>query len=727
VTSRRRLDRRQLAVAVAAAGVATAVLHAAARLPPEDPFRGTLLLLPAVVAALELIGRAHGAPLRRREGALAGGLLGCLTILALGRHSLGLNGAAGPLYAGFLLLLAWRLGRLLPALRRRLGHRLPARPPAVFFGLPLLVYLALLPWANHQRPPDGDEPYYLLLTHSLAYDLDVDLANNYAAGDWRAFLQRPLAPQPGDPVGDEGQVYSRHNLLLPLFLAPFYRLAGLAGALVTMCAFAAFLAWMVLRLAYRYAPQARPGGALLAWALCAFAPPLLFYSHQIWIEVPAAVLLAVALDRLQGLRRDASAGAAFALAVPLVLLPLLKLRLALPALGVLVLTLMARRRPALIAGGVTAAAVTALLAVNQLRYDNPLKMHSWRELGLFNQPPMAFLLGGLGMFYDAAFGLFASAPIWLLLVPALWVAVRRRRPLLRDLALVSLPYLALLAPRLEWYGGWSPPFRYPLVFLPLLALVAAPLLARRGAALRLLLAVLVPATLLLGLLLVTVPGWTYNLADGGTHLLDAAGARLGADVGRFFPSMVRPRLASWLWPLASLLLIPAALCRRLLPLPAAARAQAGVVALLLGLGLLPWAAVAVPSRTIEMEDGFVSKRGGTLHPPPWTTERPRYRGGWSVVAGSRVSAPVVGRGPVRLRLALRYVEEDPAQPFTLAIAAGAVPIRAWPAAGRGWQVLDLGPVDWPPNAPLVLRGPPAVAGRRNPNSVIVDYVDLRWD
>ncbi len=31
----------------------------------------------------------------------------------------------------------------------------------------------------------------------------------------------------------------------------------------------------------------RPGGALCAWAVLAFTPPLLLYSYQVWVEVPA--------------------------------------------------------------------------------------------------------------------------------------------------------------------------------------------------------------------------------------------------------------------------------------------------------------------------------------------------------------------------------------------------------------------------------------------------------
>ncbi len=241
-----------------------------------EPFRGTLALLPLVVAALWAIhhaGRRAGAraiPGAARRGEMVA--LAALLVAVSAAPRLGLPLADEALAAGFVLLLGHRVLRQLVALRPLLGRRLGAHPSPLFFLLPLVVYAAVIPWSTRHRPPDGDEPYYLLITHSLAYDLDADLANNYAAGDGRAFLDRDLEPQPGDPVGRHGEIYSRHNELLPMVLAPAYRFAGKSGALFTMAALTALLAWWTLRLARHYWPE-RPGGALLAYGLFAFTPP----------------------------------------------------------------------------------------------------------------------------------------------------------------------------------------------------------------------------------------------------------------------------------------------------------------------------------------------------------------------------------------------------------------------------------------------------------------------
>jgi hypothetical protein len=282
--------------------------HLGLPLPQSDPLRGTLVVLPLILVALRSVGRwaeVRGGPATPRK-IVAGELmaLALLVGIGLGRDHLGLAPAPWVdrcLAGGFVLLLGHRLVWVVRALRSCLGDELPRLPPAPFFVLPFVVYVAILPWTATQRPPDGDAPHYLLLTHSLAFDFDTDLRNNYEQGDSLAFMRLRLEPQLGDPEGADGELYSRHNVPLPLLLAPFYRVAGLMGVLILMAAIAAATSWLALALARDYEPE-RPGAALLAWATLAFTAPLLLFSYQVWVEVPAALLVLVGLIQVQRLR-----------------------------------------------------------------------------------------------------------------------------------------------------------------------------------------------------------------------------------------------------------------------------------------------------------------------------------------------------------------------------------------------------------------------------------------
>lgn len=702
----------------------------------DDPFRGTLVILPLILGGLREIHRwtvirgGRALSIQATAGELAA--LAVLVLMAIARPHLGLARMAEVLACGFLLVLTVRVARQVVAFRPLLGEAVPKRPSPLFFFLPLVAYLAILPWSAGHRQPDGDEPYYLLVTHSLAYDFDADLTNNYAAGDWRHFMDRPIEPQPGDPVGPGGERYSRHNELLPMALVPAYLAGGKMGALATMAAFTALLAWMTLRLVRHYFPD-RPGEALAAWALTAFTPPMLLYSYQVWVEVPAALLAAAVIDRILSLDGQRSWGRKewLGLGLPVLLLPLVKIRFILIAAPLLLMGWLhagKSRRPVFILAGMLALVAAGILLYNQFLYANPLKIHTWQEVDPNKYSLGSYLKGGFGLFYDVGFGLFACAPVWLLLLPAtLLLALRRHRLLLHLLAL-SLPYLVIVAPRIEWYGGWSPPFRYALVALPLLGISLIPLLADRDrAGARALLAGLAALTLVLTLIWIAMPGWTYNFADGRTYALDALSNRLDLDVTRLFPSSIRPRAATWVWPVLSIPLVcllwwlPSQ--RRLAPWTAA---LAGIALLLGSAALLPGAAARVPTRVAELEDPHVWKSGGHVHPEPWIVERTRYRGGWVLRVGERMEVPVTPGGQrAELTLDAQFIRNQ-AVPFTLDLKQGNRLLASWkPARPRVWEKIEAGPVEWRDGEPLVLEAhgphPPGAL-----NGAILDRVEIEW-
>ncbi|HVR29503.1 MAG TPA: hypothetical protein VMS86_08205 [Thermoanaerobaculia bacterium] len=772
--------RRHVYLVAIAAGVALAAIARSA-LPAEhgDPFRTTLAMLPIVLAAAYAIERwmreRRLRPLAAREATALLAGTAALATAALGAPRLGLAAADPLLAVGLLLVLAYWVARVVVRLRPLLGARLPERPPAIFFWLPFVVYASLVPWTTQHRPPDGDEPYNLLVAHSLVFDRDANLENNYRRGDAARFLDRPLEPQLGDPRGPDGQIYSRHNLLLPLALALPYAVAGHWGALLAMAAATAALAWATLRLARRYFPD-RPGEVLAAWSVFSFTPPLLLYSSQIWVEVPAALLVVVGLDRVHAAAVGGSRRALLGLAVPILLLPLVKIRLTLLALSLLALFVWrsvvpagrhrlseAHAEPARDAGGGAPAATTAsenpparvrarvlpalalaallastaagILVHNQVRFGNPLKVHSLAELDLTTHPVERYLRGLAGLFFDGAFGLFACAPIWLVALPAIGVLLVKRHRLLADAAFVALPYLAFVAPRGEWYGGWSPPFRYGLAFLPLLGIaLAQAFVDRRRTAPRVLCAALGGATLVLGLLWVSAPGWTYNFANGTSRVLDHVGMHLGVDLARLFPSYVRPRPAALWGPLAAAAIaaswwIPALRRRSRARVTAPAGLALGATLLLVGAPAILVAAARLPTRTVEVEDAFVAKTGGELNPPMWTIDRWRYRGAWLLPEGERIVVPVAAGGDlVEIEIEARYLRRRH-PPLTLALYAGDRPLGTHDFEQESdWSSMRLGPFPWTAGAPLVLEasGPGEPAEDLQRNRLVVDRLRLWW-
>ncbi len=736
---------------------ASAASFALAELLPALPLggvRGMLVVLPVVAALFASVGRSAGG---NRPTAVEAALWGGWILLALQHQALGIPGASEIVAATGLALAGVRTLALAVRLRRRIEQ--PVLWP--FFALPLALYLFAWPWTTTARPPDGDEPYYLLLTHSLAEDGDVDLADEYRDKAWRNFTTVPVAPQPGDPTGANGEIYSRHSALLPLALAPLYRLAGPFGAQLGMLAFAAAAATAGLAAARSRFPGT-PRGALAAWAILAFAPPLMLYAGQFWVEVPAALLVALVcwslavLDRRESVQATSTTRSAFVvLALALVALPLLKLRflaLALP-LGALAFARLRssanrRRELALLA----AATLLALGLWNNWRYGNPLRMYAGSDLAIFGVPLGAQLRGGLGLFFDAAFGLFALAPIWLLLVPALHLALRgfRRQPgqeatvRLAEVA-AFLPYLLLIGMRREWYGGWSPPFRYGVVLLPALALLLAPLLAakRPAAGLRWLCAILAALSATVALVYLMHPAWAYSLANGSSRLLDELSRNFAGDLVRLFPSMVRVRPATWIVPLAlSVAVLAIAIAGGKLRRSRGDRPRFlwpfSAVGLLLLWGGLLAAAQRLPTSRIEFEDAWVSHHRGALFPERWTADRTRFDGGWALTHGGQVSARPSAGGSL-CRLAIRLLPAvAPEAPLALEVRAAERLVATLPLPTTGasamapealpWVTLEAGPFALADGEELAFRAVGlATDGADGARSfVVLDRADLVW-
>ncbi len=645
--------------------------------PPEGDFYGTLRILPLVIYGLYWVSRQAerlgGSPRHRRFLVVELGFLGLTLVLIGGRQALGLYHLDVLLYTLLVLLLGLRIWFMIPTLRPALSKTLNSRPSILFFLLPLVVYTALAPWALDQRPPDGDEPFYLLVAHSLAYDFDASLSNNYDNEDSLQFMPRAIQPQMGDPRGADGTLYSRHNALFPLVLMVPYRLGGKVAVVFGMILLTALLAWWTLRLSRHYFPQS-PNGALLAWALLAFTPPLILFSHQIWVEIPAAFLVVVILDMIRTARGRGYLGwrRALVMVAALVALPLLKMRFALlaaPLLGVAWWHLGLNRRRGnsywrvLLGGTIILGIISAgLLAFNQWFYGNPLKIYTWEALEIHHRSWVEILGGFVGLFFDHAFGLFGACPLWILIlaIPATWIRLPRKgeettadqtttlagaRGLTTDLLLATALYIALISSRMEWFGGWSPPFRYGLVILPLLAVGTIPLFEkRRGFFWRVGATALGVASLALGLLWTAAPGWTYAFATGGNRWLDQWTHTVRLDLGRLLPNATRTNEALWIAPL---ILIPLVLLAWKAPPRRIATRHAfsvGVSLAILLAGGWQWLGSSLPTRQIEMEDPWVGWEVGELFPDQWTPNRLRFRGARRLVAGDDLRIPVIPDG-----------------------------------------------------------------------------------
>jgi hypothetical protein len=335
--------------------------------------------------------------------------------------------------------------------------------------------------AAHGAQTTADEPQYLLSAVSLAEDRDLDIADELAAGRWRAF-HAPALPEQTAPLA-AGRRLSPHDPLLPLLLAAPVAAGGWVGAKLAMAGLAGLLAGLLLWTAVRRLGVPVGAGALVV-AVFALSPPLAVYGSQVYPELPAALAVLVAVAALTVPGAPGRAGV-LAAGAAVVALPWLAVKYV-PVAAVLALLALwrlraagARRRALLLAAGLVAAGVAFVV------------LHRWWYGGWTPYAAGDHFVGGeltavgpdpdylgrsrrlLGLATDRTFGLAAWQPAWLLAVPAL-ATLARRRP--AGWAAVALPLAAgwLVATFLALtMHGWWPPGRQVVAVLPLAVLAVA--------------------------------------------------------------------------------------------------------------------------------------------------------------------------------------------------------------------------------------------------------------
>lgn len=526
-----------------------------------------------------------------------------------------------------------------------------ADPPGLglhLFLVALGLYGFLIPYVVTALSTAGDEHIYLLNTHSLYADGDLDIRNNVAQRDWERFYWGRPAPATWTQ-----QFIGLPTLLLPGYalataILPDYPLAGRLGATLTLALFAALLAWHVYGLC-RDLGASRPA-AFWAWVVVALTPPVLVNSSHIYPEIPAAFAAVAGVRAL--LRVPERVWPALLLvAGAAAFVVVLKDRYTPLALGLLLWALarLAPRRVLLalpVLAGLVAAALYLILF-------NPLP-HLFPNLGSLAHLRDTLLVwnrhiprAALGLWADQEFGLLSYGPHWTLAVvgaPLLW---RRTRWAALGLLGLLLFYVVVVVQYrwIQWDAGWTPPPRFLLAAAPLLAPFIAEVFQQgRGRALAAVNTLWLLWSGAVGFWLSLVPFWRYNDLDGRSTLLQLAGTQLGLDLARFLPSLQAP--TGWTWAalaLGGLLLLAATVAaarRRSAPTGGWGRGAvllgpwpaSGLAAMLVAIWLA--AASLVPTWSLEAE---AMRHSGGIRYGSYQNERIL----WVMTRDGEVSEPIV--------------------------------------------------------------------------------------
>ncbi len=351
----------------------------------------------------------------------------------------------------------------------------------------------------------GDAPYYLIATHSIAFDGDLNLYNNIVNKDYRIFTNKTFPATlwlykgldavdrygPGNPVpeGMRPAKYMRWGYGLPLLLAPAYRLGVYFDSQPRyfVVIFLALLSSVVAVLMYIASLEmtGRAWPAFWAALFFALANPLLPYSHEIFPDVAMAGFMLAAILAIAH-TKTRPVLSMVVVTIALAFLPWLHYKVV-PLCVLFGIIYFVRIRSFPKMASLFVVVMTLSLLFRQVM--NKLAFDSWTpssgEVGLLTVAN-GLLGGALAVLFDRdSGGLFYNIPILIFGISGAFLAVKERKSqgkVFRDLTFafifVVIWFYVMMAFYKNWQGGASIPLRYAVPIAVFMAPLCAYAVAR---------------------------------------------------------------------------------------------------------------------------------------------------------------------------------------------------------------------------------------------------------
>ena len=365
---------------------------------------------------------------------------------------------------------AWTLWPHVPGIAAWCGrHSLRTQTAAIWIATAAAAGLGAGRLTHTVLFPSGDEPHYLIIAQSLWRDGDLLIENNHKAQQYVEYFGRDLDPH-YLTRGVDREIYSVHPVGMPVLITPVYALGGydlVVAFFVAMAATAATVMWR-----WVVALTGTLGTPTLAWAAIVFSAPFLINAFTIYPEIPAALVVALAVVLTLRTTAGVRPWHDFAIGLLAGMLPWLSTKYA-PMSAAIVAVAFARRAWPLHAGeprwnvvaGVRIGLPYALCLLGWFAFfyaywGTPMPSAPY---GPMTQTELGNTLFGVpGLLFDQEYGLLTYAPAYVLSGFGFWTMLRRPGPLRRlglELLVVFGALIATVGAFRIWWGGSAAPGR----------------------------------------------------------------------------------------------------------------------------------------------------------------------------------------------------------------------------------------------------------------------------
>lgn len=416
----------------------------------------------------------------------------------------------------------------------------------------ILVFYAL--WTGVNIQPTGDEPYYLLTTHSMAYDRDLDLENNFTNEDYKNFMPQKL-PKSGFFKG--GGFYTglvKRSFGIVLLTTPGYFLMGLPMARFTVI----ILTWLLFLNLYNlcFEMTSNKRASLLVSIYTVLTLPISFFSSRIYPEILAALVILFVFRKLRDIEYLKNPLGSFCLGLFIGYLPWLKEYLVVISLVLFIYTFYRIKKARRLNLGYLFGAnlILAILYIFML-VNFGMKGYGVSD---FTYKIYRNLLGFL---FDQECGLFWFCPFYLLIVPGIYRAINKYK----EEAIVALAVIVailLIQGSFKGFGGALDMGRHLIPILPLFSMfIAIALSSFRAEIFTRFKNRLMIVTFLISYLAMSLPWLLFNNKNGRNIFLEYFQQIVGPDLSPLLPSYIEITVFTYVKTLCYLLLLAAVYLR----------------------------------------------------------------------------------------------------------------------------------------------------------------------